>query len=45
VTLDARGHGESDWAGDGDYRLLSFAEDVRTVISHLHEPPILCGAR
>ena len=24
-TLDARGHGDSDWAPDGDYRLVRFA--------------------
>ena len=44
LSLDARGHGESDWAGDGDYRLLRFAEDVQAVISHFDEPPILVGA-
>ena len=31
ITLDARGHGESDWADDGDYRLVSFATDVHRV--------------
>src|ERR1700753_3258729 len=25
VTVDFRGHGESDWSEDGDYRLASFA--------------------
>ena len=27
-TVDARGHGESDWHPDGDYRLTEFAADV-----------------
>ncbi|MGI9600704.1 MAG: alpha/beta fold hydrolase [Acidimicrobiales bacterium] len=44
VTLDARGHGESDWAPDGDYRLRSMAEDVRGVIEHMSAPPMLVGA-
>ena len=32
LTLDARGHGESDWSDAGDYRLVSFAEDLRLVV-------------
>lgn len=31
VTLDLRGHGDSDWAADGDYGLDAFAEDLRLV--------------
>ncbi|HYA68589.1 MAG TPA: alpha/beta hydrolase [Acidimicrobiales bacterium] len=44
LTLDARGHGDSAWSDVGDYRLESFAEDVRLVLTHLDEPPILVGA-
>jgi len=44
LTLDARGHGESDWADDGDYRLVSFADDVRLVLAQLDGPPVLIGA-
>jgi peroxiredoxin len=46
VTLDARGHGESDWSPAGDYRLVSFATDVRTVVDELvaDDPPVLIGA-
>jgi pimeloyl-ACP methyl ester carboxylesterase len=44
LTLDARGHGESAWSESGDYRLESFAEDVRLVLSRFDEPPVLVGA-
>lgn len=44
VTLDARGHGESDWAANGDYRLWSFANDARLVLEVLPERPVLVGA-
>ena len=43
VTVDARGHGESDWA-EGDYRLSSFAVDVIAVAAALDRPPVLVGA-
>ena len=32
VTVDFRGHGESDWSSEGDYRVVTFAEDVREVL-------------
>jgi pimeloyl-ACP methyl ester carboxylesterase len=44
ITVDARGHGESAWSEPGDYRLSSFAEDVRRVIDRLGERPVLVGA-
>ena len=28
ATVDLRGHGDSEWAPDGDYQLEAFAEDV-----------------
>ncbi|HET8620683.1 MAG TPA: alpha/beta hydrolase [Acidimicrobiales bacterium] len=43
-SLDMRGHGESDWAPDGDYSLDAFASDVRAVAAALPTPPILVGA-
>ncbi|MDH3705317.1 MAG: alpha/beta hydrolase [Acidimicrobiia bacterium] len=42
VTIDARGHGDSDWASD--YGLRSLAEDVRAVIESLAVRPVLVGA-
>ncbi|HVJ97755.1 MAG TPA: alpha/beta fold hydrolase, partial [Acidimicrobiia bacterium] len=44
LTLDARGHGDSDWSENGDYRLVSFADDLRCVIEQLDEPPVIVGA-
>ena len=43
-TLDLRGHGQSDWAPEGDYRLAAFADDVAAVIAALGTRPILVGA-
>ena len=44
VTIDLRGHGESDWASDGDYRVVSFAGDVQEVLRTLPPKPVLVGA-
>lgn len=44
VTVDLRGHGESDWASEGDYRLVTFAADVREVLRGLPPNPVLVGA-
>jgi len=44
VTLDFRGHGESEWAQGGDYRLVSFARDVDAVVSTFDQPPFIIGA-
>jgi len=44
VTVDLRGHGESDWSSEGDYRVVSFARDVREVLRTLPPEPVLVGA-
>ncbi len=44
LSLDLRGHGESDWASDGDYSIERFAEDILFVADKLHEAPVLVGA-
>jgi pimeloyl-ACP methyl ester carboxylesterase len=44
LSLDLRGHGDSDWAPDGNYALESFAADVRQAIEHMGTEPILVGA-
>jgi len=44
ITVDLRGHGESDWSSDGDYRVVSFASDVREVLRTLPPRPVLVGA-
>jgi pimeloyl-ACP methyl ester carboxylesterase len=44
LSLDLRGHGDSDWAPDGKYNLDGFAADVREAIAHLGGQPIVVGA-
>jgi pimeloyl-ACP methyl ester carboxylesterase len=44
LSLDARGHGDSDWSPDGDYGLEPFAADLLAVIETLERPPVLVGA-
>ena len=44
VALDLRGHGESDWAPDGDYRLGAFRADLERVMAGFGSPPALVGA-
>jgi peroxiredoxin len=44
VTVDFRGHGESDWSDDGDYRVTTFAGDVAEVLRQLPPRPVLVGA-
>ena len=44
ITVDLRGHGDSDYAPDGDYRLDRFVEDIADVVSHLSQPPVFVGA-
>jgi non-heme chloroperoxidase len=44
VSLDLRGHGDSDWAADGDYQLDRFVDDLAEVLATLHAPAVLVGA-
>jgi pimeloyl-ACP methyl ester carboxylesterase len=44
VTLDLRGHGDSDWAPDGDYTIGSYVRDLRAVLEQLDRPAALVGA-
>jgi pimeloyl-ACP methyl ester carboxylesterase len=44
ITVDLRGHGESDWSEDGDYRVATFAGDVLEVLRQLPPRPVLVGA-
>jgi pimeloyl-ACP methyl ester carboxylesterase len=44
ITVDLRGHGESDWSDDGDYRVTTFAKDVLEVLRGLPARPVLVGA-
>ncbi len=44
VTMDLRGHGESDWAPNGDYSFTAFGSDCLAVVDQLGRPPVLIGA-
>ncbi|AOE86715.1 alpha/beta fold hydrolase [Pseudomonas sp. TCU-HL1] len=44
VSLDLRGHGDSDWSHDQDYSLDLFVADLREVLGTLRRPPVLVGA-
>lgn len=41
VSLDMRGHGDSDWSPERDYTLNRFADDVRKVAAELGRPVIV----
>ena len=44
VTVDLRGHGDSDWSPDGVYRAADFIGDLNAVISSFPQKPIVVGA-
>ena len=45
VAFDARGHGDSEWAKDGDYTQDAMVEDLLCVVEALGDPrPVLVGA-
>lgn len=44
VAVDQRGHGESDWAADGNYDRIRYADDVIELSAALSTPPVLVGA-
>jgi len=44
VSFDLRGHGDSEWALNGDYSFTAYAADCLAVIDRLGRPPVLVGA-
>jgi pimeloyl-ACP methyl ester carboxylesterase len=44
ITLDLRGHGESEWAPNGDYSFTAMCADCIAVADQLGKPPVLVGA-
>ncbi len=44
VRVDLRGHGESAWPDDADYRVDAFADDVGAVARELPSSPAIVGA-
>ena len=43
-SMDMRGHGDSEWAPDGDYTMEAFSGDLLAVARSLPTPPVLIGA-
>jgi pimeloyl-ACP methyl ester carboxylesterase len=44
VSLDLRGHGESEWEANGDYSFTAYCADCIAVADQLGRPPVLVGA-
>jgi pimeloyl-ACP methyl ester carboxylesterase len=44
VSLDLRGHGDSEWALNGDYSFTAYANDCIAIADALGRPPVLVGA-
>ena len=45
IAFDARGHGDSDWAADGNYTQDAMVEDLLRLVELLGDPrPVLVGA-
>lgn len=44
ISFDLRGHGDSDWAADGDYLLDAFGRDVERLLAQFARPVTLVGA-
>ena len=43
VTIDLRGHGDSNWALNGDYSLNTFVADIQGVATSFSQQPALVG--
>ena len=44
ITVDHRGHGDSDWPATADYDFDHFADDITAIVDHLDRPPVVVGA-
>jgi pimeloyl-ACP methyl ester carboxylesterase len=44
LALDARGHGESGWAADGDYSMATLVGDLAAIAAERDPNPVLVGA-
>lgn len=44
IAVDARGHGESQWAPEGDYNLDALIADLVSIVEGLEAKPVLVGA-
>src|SRR5690349_25062768 len=43
-AIDLRGHGDSEWSPEGDYRIDAFADDLKAVAGSMDQSPVLVGA-
>ncbi len=44
IAVDLRGHGESTWCPNGDYRIEAFALDLVAISKYFDTPPVRVGA-
>lgn len=44
LATDQRGHGDSDWAPDGQYHLDDYVDDLHRIVAKLDRAPVLVGA-
>ena len=44
ISLDLRGHGDSEWALNGDYSFTAYTSDCIAVADALGRPPVIVGA-
>jgi pimeloyl-ACP methyl ester carboxylesterase len=44
VAPDVRGHGDSGWSPDGDYRLPTLRDDVLCVLDQIASPTVIVGS-
>lgn len=44
ISLDMRGHGDSDWVEDGDYAIDAYVADLAAVVAAVGRPPAVVGA-
>lgn len=48
ISLDMRGHGESDWAATRDYRFSTYAAEIASIAGEIarrfHSAPVIVGA-
>lgn len=44
ISLDLRGHGDSQWHPDGDYLINSYKDDLISILNQIGKPASLVGA-
>ncbi len=44
LTVDHRGHGDSEWPVEADYDWNDFADDVDAIVNSFDTPPVVVGA-